>query len=89
MYTNIILWRTDPLLGKDLETNNEKTVVALQRRCKHASTTLELLLETVVCNPLLGSCNSWTTTMEAGVFSMCSVPWSYLEGNWGDPVNYA
>jgi hypothetical protein len=33
-----------PLLGKDLETNNETAAVAMQRRCKHASTTIELLL---------------------------------------------
>jgi hypothetical protein len=42
-----ILWRTDPLLGKDLETDNETTAVAMLRRGKHASTTIELLLETV------------------------------------------
>jgi hypothetical protein len=36
----------DPLLGKDLETD-ETTAIALQRRGKHASTTIELLLETV------------------------------------------
>jgi hypothetical protein len=34
-----ILWRIEPLLGKDLETNNETTAVAMQ----HASTTIELL----------------------------------------------
>jgi hypothetical protein len=34
---------------------------------------------------LLGSCNSWTTTMETGVFSMWSMPRSYLENNQGDP----
>jgi hypothetical protein len=43
-----ILWRIDPLLGKSLETNNETTAVAMQRRCKHTSTTVELLLETVL-----------------------------------------
>jgi hypothetical protein len=42
----LMLWRIDPLLGKDLETN-KKTAVALQRRGKHASTTIELLLETM------------------------------------------
>jgi hypothetical protein len=42
-----ILWCIDPLLGKDLETNNETTAVAMQRRCKRASATMELLLETV------------------------------------------
>jgi hypothetical protein len=51
----------------------------MQQRGKHTSTTIKLLLEIVLCNPLLGTCNSWTTTMENGVFSMCSVPWSYLE----------
>jgi hypothetical protein len=55
-----------PLLDKDLETNNETTAVVMQRRCKHASTTIELMLETV--------------------FSMWSVPRSYLEDNWGDPI---
>jgi hypothetical protein len=34
----MILWPTDPLLGKDLETNNEMTAVAMPRRGKHAST---------------------------------------------------
>jgi hypothetical protein len=43
-----ILWRIDPLLGKDLETNNETTGFATQRRGKHVSTTIELLLETVL-----------------------------------------
>jgi hypothetical protein len=27
----------------------------MQQRGKHASTTIELLLETVLCNPLIGS----------------------------------
>jgi hypothetical protein len=33
----------DPLVGKDLETNNEKTVIAMQRHSNHTSTTTELL----------------------------------------------
>jgi hypothetical protein len=33
------MWRIDPLLGKDLKTNNETRAVAMQRRGKHASTT--------------------------------------------------
>jgi hypothetical protein len=41
------MWRIDPLLGKELETNNETTDVAVQQRGKHASTTVEFLLETV------------------------------------------
>jgi hypothetical protein len=41
-----VLWRIDPLLGKDSETNNE-TVVTMQRRSKHAFTTTVLLLGTV------------------------------------------
>jgi hypothetical protein len=53
--------------------------VAVQQRRKHASTTIELLLETVLFNPLLSSCNSLTTKMETGVFSAWSVPRSYLE----------
>jgi hypothetical protein len=65
-----ILWRIDPLLGKDLETNEETTPVAVQQRSKHASTTIELLFETALCNPLLGSCNIWTTIMETGMFYM-------------------
>jgi hypothetical protein len=69
----------DPLLEKYLETNNETTAVAIQQRGRHASTAIELLLETVLRIPLLGSCNNWTTTVETGVFSMCSVPRSYLE----------
>jgi hypothetical protein len=35
------------VLGKVLEPNNETTAVAMQRRDKHASTRIELLLETV------------------------------------------
>jgi hypothetical protein len=42
------LWRIDTLLGKDFETNNETTVVSMQRHGKLASTTIDLLLETVV-----------------------------------------
>jgi hypothetical protein len=43
----MLLWRIDPLIGKNLETNNEKTAVAMQRRDKHACATIELLFETV------------------------------------------
>jgi hypothetical protein len=57
-YKYTVLWRIDPLLGKDLETNNETTTVAMQRGGKHASTTIELLLETVILYPLLSSRNS-------------------------------
>jgi hypothetical protein len=60
------LWHQ--VLDKDLEANSETTAVAMKQSCKHASTMVELLLETVLCNQLLGSCNSWTTTMETGVF---------------------
>jgi hypothetical protein len=81
-----LLWHIDPSVGKDLETN-ETTAVAMQRRGKHTCTTIELLLEMVLCNPLLGSCNSWTTTMETGVFSVWFVPRIYLEDHWGDRVN--
>jgi hypothetical protein len=83
---NTILWRIGPLIGKDLETNDETTAVAMQRRGKHAYTTIEFLLETMLCNPLLGSCNSSTTTMEMRVFSVWPMPTSYLD-NWGDPVS--
>jgi hypothetical protein len=38
----------DPLLGRDLETNNVTTAVAMQRHSKHSSTTIKLLLETVL-----------------------------------------
>jgi hypothetical protein len=71
------------LLGKNFEKNKETTVVAMQRLSKHASTTVELLLETVLRNLLLGSCNSWTTTMEM-VFSIRSVQSGYKEDNLGD-----
>jgi hypothetical protein len=47
LYHNIILWCTDPLLGKYLETNNETTAIAMQLPGKHASTTIVLLSETV------------------------------------------
>jgi hypothetical protein len=36
-----ILWRIDPLLGKDLETDYETTTVAMQRCGKHTYTTIE------------------------------------------------
>jgi hypothetical protein len=65
------LWRIDCLLGKDLETNNETIAVATQRGGKHPSTAIELLLQTLLCTPLQGSCNSWTTTMETGYFLCC------------------
>jgi hypothetical protein len=42
-----ILWCTESLLGKYLETNNETTAVAMQRRSKHASISTEFLLQTV------------------------------------------
>jgi hypothetical protein len=42
-----ILWPIDLLLGKILEINNEKSAVAMQWCGKHASTIIELLLETV------------------------------------------
>jgi hypothetical protein len=42
----MILWRIYPLPGNDLETN-ETIAVAMQRRCKYASSTIELLLGTV------------------------------------------
>jgi hypothetical protein len=80
-----ILWQIDPLLDKDLEINNWTRADAMEQRGKHASTTRVLLFETVCRNPLLGSRNSWTTTMERGV-SMWSVPRNYLE-NWGDSVS--
>jgi hypothetical protein len=40
-----ILWCIDPLLSKNLETNNERTAIAIKWRGKHACTTIELLLE--------------------------------------------
>jgi hypothetical protein len=39
------MWRTKWLLGKDLERN--KTAAATEHRGKHASTTVDLVLETV------------------------------------------
>jgi hypothetical protein len=73
------MWRIDPLLGKDLETN--KTFVAMQRRSKHASTIIQLLLVTV-----LGSYNSWPTTMETGVFYVVRANELSLR-QLGDPVS--
>jgi hypothetical protein len=43
-----MLWHIDPLLDKDLERNNETTAVAMQRRGKRASTTIERLCLCVV-----------------------------------------
>jgi hypothetical protein len=49
------MWRINPLLGKELETNDETTAAAMQRRRKHASTTIHLLLETkFLCGPCGG-----------------------------------
>jgi hypothetical protein len=79
----MILWQIDLLLAEDLRTNNVTRAIAMQQHSKHASTAIELLLETVLCNLLLGSCNSWTTTVETHVFSVWSMLRSYLEGNWG------
>jgi hypothetical protein len=42
-YSLVVLWRTDPLPGSDLEANKGTTPVAVQRRGKHAST-IDLLL---------------------------------------------
>jgi hypothetical protein len=47
LYFLLVLWRVDPLLGKDLEINDEKTAIDMQRRDKHTSTTIELLTETM------------------------------------------
>jgi hypothetical protein len=82
------MWHIDPLLCKDFVTNNETTAVAMQLGCKYASTTIDLLLEMVFCNPLLGSCGSWTTATEMGVFSMWSVTRSYLQDNWGTQLSF-
>jgi hypothetical protein len=62
------VWLIDPLLGKDFETDIETTAVTIQQHDKHGSETIELLLEPVLCNTLLGRCNSWTTIM----FSACT-----------------
>jgi hypothetical protein len=43
MFRNI-MWRTDPLPGRDLKANNRTATVAVQRHNKHASATIELLL---------------------------------------------
>jgi hypothetical protein len=64
-----MLWRIEPLIGKGLEAD-EATAVAMQQHGKHASTIIELLLEMVLCNPFISNCNSWTKTIEMGVFSM-------------------
>jgi hypothetical protein len=77
LYRLYILWRRDPLLGKDLETNNDTTAVAMQQRGKYDFTTIELLLEMEICNPLLGNCNSWTITMEMGCY-LCGPYWEVI-----------
>jgi hypothetical protein len=46
-----VLRPIDPLLGKDLETNNETIAVAMQPRGYHSSTAIEFLLETVFSTP--------------------------------------
>jgi hypothetical protein len=37
------MWCIDLFLGKDVETNNETTAVAMHQHGKHASTTTQLL----------------------------------------------
>jgi hypothetical protein len=44
------------LLYKDLEAKNETTAIAMQRRGKHASITIELLLETAFSNRFMQCC---------------------------------
>jgi hypothetical protein len=83
----LILWHTDLLLDKDLETDSETAAITKQQCHKHTSTVIELLLEIVLCRPLLGSCDSWTTAVEAGAFCVWSVPRSYLEDKWNGPVS--
>jgi hypothetical protein len=46
----------------------------------NAPTTIELLLETVLCNLLLGNCNSWTTTMSVRP----TIYTFQLENHWSD-----
>jgi hypothetical protein len=53
-----ILWHIDFLLGIDPETNDDTTAVAMQQHGKHASTIIEVLLETVLGRP----CNSVVNT---------------------------
>jgi hypothetical protein len=84
-----VFWRIEPLIGNDLETDSETTAVAMQQRGKHASATIELMLERMLCNPLLGNCNSWNTAMETGEVSMWSVPRSYLEDTLDNPVSFS
>jgi hypothetical protein len=72
------MWRTDPLLGKDLETNEyslrysvgeyKKTAVCKQRIGKYAPTTVSLLLEMV--------------------FSIRSVQSGYEEEIWGNQCSW-
>jgi hypothetical protein len=46
------VWRVDPLLYKDLETDIETTAVTMQQRDKYVSKTIELPLEILLCNTL-------------------------------------
>jgi hypothetical protein len=70
------------LLGKNLKTKNETiTTVAVQRRGKHGPVTMEILVETVLCNPLLGNCNSSATTMGKKVFLCGPCPGVILKTN--------
>jgi hypothetical protein len=50
-HRDYLLWRIDPLVGKDLETDNDTTAASMQRRGKYASVTMEFLLEKVFSNP--------------------------------------
>jgi hypothetical protein len=65
---------------------NETAVFVMQWHGRHAST-IELLLEMVLCNPLLGSFNSCTTTLETGMFSTWSVQRCYEKENCGNLVS--
>jgi hypothetical protein len=87
VWTDVSEERITPIFRVDKSENEEPAWAGgCSVRGKHASTLIELLMETVLWNPLLGSCNSRTTTMKTGVFSMSSVSRSYLEDNRGDPV---
>jgi hypothetical protein len=72
-----VLWRIDPLLGRNLEAN-ETAAVAVQRRGKHASTTTEFLLSKHV--PAVASTHAMGGS---GVLSTRSVPRSYEKKRTG------
>jgi hypothetical protein len=74
-----MLWRIDLLLGRDLDANDGTAAAAVQRRGKHTSTTIELLLGKHV----LVATVTHATGKRGVVYAVCAEKLQ-KEENWGD-----